>query len=256
MAAVVFAAIIPFCAWDKPSDVDYEDEVTMFGTGEGHWSDLAGSDFMFLLSSVSCFLFIVKTSSQDWGLMYLVQERGLSNNMASSHLIAMEVGGLVGSIVLGALTDLMIRKKYYFGTGKSPRMSIVQLCVAGACLSLNLFMFTIDIETSKAYMWVLGFVMGFCMYGALSLLGTIAVEVAPIQMTGSAQGFVGLAGNIGVIIAGAPMNYIASAWDWFGVFMLSNILGLVAFLILVIGKDIHASYKQAASGVKRLSTGK
>jgi len=31
MAAVVFAAIIPFCAWDKPSDVDYEDEVTMFG---------------------------------------------------------------------------------------------------------------------------------------------------------------------------------------------------------------------------------
>jgi len=52
------------------------------------------------------------------------------------------------------------------------------------------------------------------------------------------------------------MNYIASAWDWFGVFMLSNILGLVAFLILVIGKDIHASYKQAASGVKRLSTGK
>lgn len=44
-------------------------------------------------------------------------------------------------------------------------------------------------------MSALGFLMGFCMYGAISLLGTIAVEVAPIHMTGTAHGIVGFSAN-------------------------------------------------------------
>ena len=81
--------------------------------------------------------------------MYLLQERGLSAFSASSYLAAMEVGGICGSILMGALSDFMIRRGYYFGTGKSPRMIVVQLLVAGACLFLNLFLFTIDPDTEK-----------------------------------------------------------------------------------------------------------
>ena len=119
------------------------------GAEQGHWSDLAGSDFMMLLATCFCFLFIVKTTCQDWGQLYLLQERGLSAFTASSYLAAMEVGGLVGSILMGAITDFMIRRGYYFGTGKSPRMIVVQLLVAGSCMFLNLFLFTIDPETEK-----------------------------------------------------------------------------------------------------------
>lgn len=93
-------------------------------------------------------LFVVKTSCQDWGQVYLLQERGLSAYSASAYLTSMEVGGIAGSIVMGALTDFMIRRRYYFGTGKSPRMIVVQLCVAGSCLFLNLFLFSIDPESS------------------------------------------------------------------------------------------------------------
>ena len=42
-------------------------------------------------------------------------------------------------------------------------------------------------------MSALGFMMGFCMYGALSLLSVIALEVAPINMTGMAHGIIGMA---------------------------------------------------------------
>lgn len=185
---------------------------------------MAGSDFLLLLASTFCTIFIVKTSCQDWGQLYLLQERGLSAYSASAYLNSMEVGGIAGSIIVGALTDFMIRRGYYFGTGKSPRMIVVQLCVAGSCLFLNLFLFTIDPDTNhvrgfhyqtypgllptlfiseiiwsylllQTYMSMLGFLMGFCMYGAISLLGTIAVEVAPIHMTGSAHAVVGLAAN-------------------------------------------------------------
>lgn len=118
------------------------------GGDQGHWSDLAGSDFLLLLTSVFCMLFVVKTSCQDWGQLYLLQERGLSTHSASAYLSSMEIGGIAGCIAMGALTDFMIRRRYYFGTGKSPRMIVVQLCVAGSCLFLNLFLFSIDLESS------------------------------------------------------------------------------------------------------------
>ena len=40
-----------------------------------------------------------------------------------------------------------------------------------------------------------GFCMGFCIYGAIGLIGTIVVEVAPIHMTGTAHAIVGLSAN-------------------------------------------------------------
>lgn len=120
----------------------------ILGGLQGHWSDLAGSDFMIMLATTYCSIFVIKTCCQDWGQMYLLQERGLSAYSATTYLNAMEVGGIIGCIILGAVTDFMIRKGYYFGTGKSPRMIIVQLCVAGSCMFLNLFLFTIDPDTS------------------------------------------------------------------------------------------------------------
>lgn len=45
----------------------------------------------------------------------------------------------------------------------------------------------------QTYMSLLGFCMGFTMYGSLSLIGTIAVETAPIHITGSAQAVMALA---------------------------------------------------------------
>lgn len=124
---------------------------TLAGKTNGHWSDLAGSEFMMFLISTYCLLFVVKTSCQDWGQIYLLQERGLTAQSASSYLYAMEVGGLVGCITLGALTDFMIKRGFYAGTGKSPRLAAVQFCVAACCLFLNLFLFTIDPDTSKVW---------------------------------------------------------------------------------------------------------
>lgn len=37
--------------------------------------------------------------------------------------------------------------------------------------------------------------MGFCMYGAISLIGTVAIEKAPVRITGAAHAVIGLAAN-------------------------------------------------------------
>lgn len=119
------------------------------GAEKGHWSDLTGSEFMALLVSVFSLLFVVKTSCTEWGQTYLLQERGVQRHIAVSHSTAMEVGGFIGTLTLGATTDFLIRKGYYFGSGKSPRMIAVQLCVAGSCIFFNVFLFGADPDTSK-----------------------------------------------------------------------------------------------------------
>lgn len=131
------------------SNLNTRISATLVPENEEHWSDLAGSEFMSLLAATYLILFMVKTCCQDWGQQYLLKERGVAAYPASSYLVSMEVGGLVGSIIVGSLTDLMTRKGYYPGVEKSPRMIIIQLCVAGSVLFLNLFLFSIDHDTSK-----------------------------------------------------------------------------------------------------------
>ena len=94
-------------------------------------------------------LFVVKTACCEWGQVYLVEERGVSSSTSSSYFTALEVGGIFGTILLGAGTDFMIRRNYYFRSGKSPRMIVVQLCVAGSFLFLNGFLFGANSETTK-----------------------------------------------------------------------------------------------------------
>ncbi|XP_067930185.1 glucose-6-phosphate exchanger SLC37A4-like [Watersipora subatra] len=254
--SILSSGVLYYCLWDRPSDVGYEDQYSQVSAVQEHWSDLAGSEFMAFISVVYLLLFMVKTCCQDWGQQYLLQERGVSAYPAATYLAAMEVGGLVGSIFVGALTDLMVRN----GVGgrdptKSPRMIIVQLCVAGSTLFLNLFLFSINQDSTQTYMRLLGFIMGFCMYGAISLLATIAVEKAPILVTGAANAVVGLAGNLGVLAAGSPLHYVASSWDWFTAFMGVNILCLLSFVILVLGKDVKAVYTQSTGGPPRMISG-
>lgn len=58
---------------------------------------------------------------------------------------------------------------------------------------------------------------------------------------------------VGVLAAGVPISYIASCFDWFTAFMMINMMGLIVFFILVLGKDVKASYIQAGGGPPRLS---
>lgn len=59
--------------------------------------------------------------------------------------------------------------------------------------------------------------------------------------------------SVGAMCAGIPINYIATSWDWFTAFMLVNGLCLGVFFILVIGKDVKASFLQTGGGPPKLA---
>ncbi|XP_067944937.1 glucose-6-phosphate exchanger SLC37A4-like [Watersipora subatra] len=148
LVALIASPVAYFTIWDTPAMAGYEVEFNN-GKKKGHWSDLAGNDFMMLLVAVSFMLFVVKTCCQDWGHIYLLQERGVPESIAESYMVSMEIGGFLGTIFLGAVTDFMTRNGFYEGTNISPRMVPVQACVAGSAMFLNLFIFIMDSTTSK-----------------------------------------------------------------------------------------------------------
>lgn len=63
----------------------------------------------------------------------------------------------------------------------------------------------------QTFITMVGFCMGFCMYGAIGLIGTIAVEVAPIHMTGASHGILGVAANRKLPMAGLRAK-VRSHW--------------------------------------------
>lgn len=102
-----------------------------------------------LLASTYFMLFAVKACCQDWGEVYLTEERGVDSQIAASFLTSMEIGGMFGCVLLGALTDLLIRHGFYEDVNSSPRMIVVQFCVAGAATFMNLFIFIMDEWTTR-----------------------------------------------------------------------------------------------------------
>lgn len=77
---------------------------------DAHWTDILGSEFMLVLCGGGFLMSLIRVSSADWGQLYLMEERGLSTYNAGGFAFSMEVGGAIGTTVIGALADFAIKK--------------------------------------------------------------------------------------------------------------------------------------------------
>lgn len=101
------------------------------------------------LIGTSCgFFYFIRTALRDWGKQYLITERGVSSYACTDLESAMDIGGVLGSISAAALTDFLIKKRFNFGSGKSPRMLVAVFISAGVCMGMNLFLFAFNHNTT------------------------------------------------------------------------------------------------------------
>ncbi|VFV40971.1 glucose-6-phosphate translocase [Lynx pardinus] len=77
---------------------------------ESTLQELLLSPYLWVLSTGYLVVFGVKTCCTDWGQFFLIQEKGQSVLVGSSYMSALEVGGLVGSIAAGYLSDRAMAK--------------------------------------------------------------------------------------------------------------------------------------------------
>lgn len=226
------------------------------GNSESTLNEFLMSPYLWLLSLGYLVVFGVKTAATDWGQLFLIQEKGQSTIMSSSYMSAVEVGGLVGSLAAGLLSDRAVARQG-LGTHGNPRHGLLLSMMGGMFVSMYLFRVTITPEgpqeaplwaqvlhpvseligLSETEIWTLtlGALFGFSCYGPIALFGVIANECAPSNYCGTSHAIVALMANVGAFLAGLPFSTIAKHHSWNTAFWVAEVIcGVMTVLFFLL----------------------
>ncbi|XP_077106073.1 glucose-6-phosphate exchanger SLC37A4 isoform X2 [Ranitomeya variabilis] len=196
------------------------------------------SPYLWLLCSGYLVVFGVKTCCTDWGQLFLIQDKGQSALIGSSYMSALEVGGLIGSIAAGLLSDRAVAKSGLRNYG-NPRHGLLLSMMAGMVVSLFLFRVTVTPGSSKVWILILGAVFGFSSYGPIALFGVIANESAPSNFCGTSHAIVALSANIGGFLAGLPFSTVAKYYGWDTAFWAAEMTCLAVTIVFFLLRNIQ-----------------
>ncbi|KAM3923203.1 glucose-6-phosphate exchanger SLC37A4 isoform 2-T5 [Leptodactylus fuscus] len=195
------------------------------------------SPYLWLLCAGYLVVFGVKTCCTDWGQLFLIQDKGQSALIGSSYMSALEVGGLIGSIAAGLLSDRAVAKAGLKNYG-NPRHGLLLSMMAGMVVSLFLFRVTVTPGSSKVWILILGAIFGFSSYGPIALFGVIANESAPSNFCGTSHAIVALSANIGGFLAGLPFSTVAKHYGWDTAFWAAEVTCLAVTIIFFLLRNI------------------
>ncbi|KAM9733342.1 glucose-6-phosphate exchanger SLC37A4a [Menidia menidia] len=217
-------------------------------SNESTLSEFLLSPYLWLLSVSYLVVFGVKTACTDWGQLFLIQDKGQSTLMGSSYMSALEVGGLLGSLAAGYLSDKAVARQGMKVYG-NPRHFILIWMMAGMFVSMYLFRVTVTPDSPKVWILSLGAVFGFSSYGPIALFGVIANESAPSNYCGTSHAIVALMANIGGFLSGLPFSTIAKHHGWETAFWVAEVTCLVTTIGFFLLRNIrtkmgHVSKKE------------
>lgn len=201
-------------------------------------STLFMDPYICLLSLSFMVVFSARTTTIDWGQTYLMEEKRHSQYVASAFTSSVESGGLIGRLAGGYLTDWVIKRNSRISKQDNSwkpqqRMAVAMVFIFVSFLSIHLFQFAVSEASSSLWIMSVGALMGMSYYGPIAILGIVASECVPSNLSGTSNAIVALFGNIGATISGLPFSYIAKLYNWSTVFLLLEILTASTLLILV-----------------------
>ncbi|GAB6033364.1 hypothetical protein CHUAL_013129 [Chamberlinius hualienensis] len=140
-------------------------------------------------------LMLVKNTISDWTQLYLINEADCSPILASVFIGNVEIGGIIGTIASGYVSELVMKSK----NGKSlyqesRRLMTVVLFMTGLCVSMTLLCL-INGSSPKIIIMIIGFILGASTYGPINISGIVSSQSVPQHMSGTFHAFFALAGN-------------------------------------------------------------
>lgn len=156
---------------------------------------------------------VIRSCVADWTPLYVQEAKGLTLAVASQCLCAFEVGGFLGSLAAGRLSDLV------FGGRRGP---VVCVCTALLCPALCALAWTPSaLALSAAY-----FAVGFLAFPVHVLLGLASRELVAPEAASTAGGLVKFVAQLGASSAGYPLGHFQRHYGWRAVFCLLSAVGL------------------------------
>ena len=171
------------------------------------------------------FVYTVRFAALDWGIVLLMETKGLSLAQATTLCFVFEIiGGNCGMVVAGWVTDR------FFGS-RSHRTSV--FCMLGAALSILAF-WAVPTAASLAVKLIPFLFIGFFIYGPQALLGIATTQQATPRAAGVAGGFVGIFSYASTVLSGIGFGFIAQRWGWNMAYVTIFVAALAGGLVLML----------------------
>jgi len=207
--------------------------------------DCLRSPTVWLLALAYFFVYVVRQGVTSWFVFYL-GARGVPNPAVA--VSGLELGGLVGSLSAGALSDALLRKAAAAG-GRAGSLGIrVRVVIGYASLTAAALaaVWALPTTAHPALVWVAVAGVGLTLYGPQMLIGLCGAEAVPKPAVSAAQGFLGWVSYLGAANAGVPLAAIVQARGWDAFFAtLAACCGVVVLLLLPLVAAPSYSQKEA-----------
>lgn len=179
---------------------------------------------IWLLGFSYLFIYIIKTSINDWTVLFLVNQKKYDLVSAGISIFYFEIFGIFGMIFSGWITD-----KFLFNN------RIFYIFISTIFLMFFSFTFWLIPVGYKIFDYFILGVIGFFIFGQQMLIGLIASEFVSKNFSCTANGFVGTLGYAGAAVTGYPFGFIINlSWNiYFFIIVLSSFVLMVIIFILL-----------------------
>lgn len=156
-------------------------------------------------------VYVCRQGLSVWGIFYLMQTGGLSPAKAAALFSGFELGGFVGNLTAGSLSDLLLRRARPGAGDVGQRAKVVCIYFLATLLLVPALRQCPNWPWLQ-YILLLG--LGHFLSGAQLLLPLVANESAPKAWSTTATGFIGWVGYFGAALSGFPLARVVQALGW------------------------------------------
>lgn len=207
---------------------------------KGHAKALYLSPVLWSLGASYFCLKLIRYSILFWLPYYLSTVLGYSAAQAGYQSISFEAGGIIGSIIIGYISDR------YFPGRRRPVAAVMVAALAGALL---LYTFLAPISVLLNFLGMA--LVGFCLFGPDTLIsGAAAQDVGGEHDTAKAAGLINGLGSTGAILQGWVTAGMSTAFGWDALFYTFVGLAVISSIALLVGRSPQA-VTHPASGTDR-----
>ena len=183
----------------------------------------------------NAFVYMVRYGIGDWSPTYL-QQTGLMD-LRESHIAfsIYEYAAIPGTIVCG-----WISSRFFKGRCTPPNVIFMGLTLLGILLYWQAEPLSVALAgpgaaaLTKGLVYTALFLIGFCIYGPVAMIGIQAINLVPKNAAGTAGGFMGMFGYLlgDALLSKVLMGQVAEASGWNTVFLLILLVALASVVLL------------------------
>jgi len=160
---------------------------------------------LWILCLGSLFHDTARTGWADWGFIMLVRQKKMDSIIAGSCMLWFEVGGFLGGIVAGRISDRVFK-------GRRDLTNFIFSTSA----AIGSFLFWQYEGTTYIIISVLVFFIGFSVQGPQNLLGLASSESTHKRAAGTALGILGAFAALGASLSGNPLSQLTTSFGLTG----------------------------------------